>query len=108
MGRRRTAAGCASEGSVIGMHSTSQATWVRTLPATPAQSRLVLAASLRPQDPATNVSMVCRLPAGTDRHRIARAVRRVFEADNSLNEVFGMAADGSIVATLVQGTAKCP
>ena len=93
---------------MTGMHATSEATQVRTLPATPAQRRLVLAASLRPQDSATNISMVCRLPAGTDPHRIARAVRRVFEADNSLNEVFGMAADGSIVATLMRGAATCP
>ena len=89
-------------------HAVSQATWVRTLPATAVQRRLVLAASLRPQDPASNFSLVCRLPAETDPHRIARAVRRVFEADDSYNEVFGVAADGSIVATLMRGAAECP
>jgi amino acid adenylation domain-containing protein len=93
---------------VTGMRATSQPTWVRSLPATPAQRRLVLAASLRPQDPAANFALFCRLPRGTDPHRMARAVCAVFGGDHSYNEVFGVDADSNIVATLMRGAAECP
>lgn len=80
---------------------------VRSLPATAEQRRLALAASLRPRDPATNFAVFCRLPAGIDSHRMANAVRAVFDGDNSYNEVFGMDADGGFAATLMRGRTEC-
>jgi amino acid adenylation domain-containing protein len=92
----------------MNMRVTTPAARLRSLPATAAQRRLALAANLRPQDPATNFAVFCRLPAGIDPHRMARAVRAVLDGDDSYNEVFGMDADGGFVATLMRGRTECP
>ena len=95
------------EASVTHIRVMNPAARVRSLPATAEQRRLALAASLRPRDPATNFAVFCRLPAGIDSHRMANAVRAVFDGDNSYNEVFGMDADGGFAATLMRGRTEC-
>ncbi|ADG97810.1 amino acid adenylation domain protein [Segniliparus rotundus DSM 44985] len=81
---------------------------VRSLRATPAQRRLMLAAQLRPSDPSANYALLCKCAEGTDPHRLARAICRAFQEHESFNEVFRADADGQVFAELSWGRCECP
>lgn len=67
-------------------------------PASPIQRHLVLAAALRPADPAPNWALLSRLPAGTDPARFAAAVEAVLHASRAFTETFERTGTGDVVA----------
>jgi amino acid adenylation domain-containing protein len=80
----------------------------RSLRATPAQRRLMLAAQLRPNDPSANYALLCKFAEGTDPHRLARAICRAMQENEAFNEVFRADADGQVFAELSWGKCACP
>ncbi|MFB7723211.1 amino acid adenylation domain-containing protein [Nocardia sp. NPDC056100] len=75
--------------------------------ATPSQRRFVLAAKVRPGDPASNWSLLSRLPAGADPVRFAAAVEAVLHGNDSFNEIFELDASGEIIVTATSIRQSC-
>ncbi|UGT62037.1 non-ribosomal peptide synthetase [Nocardia asteroides] len=77
-------------------------------PASPIQRHLVLAAALRPADPAQNWALLSRLPAGTDPVRFAAAVEAILHGNRAFTETFTRTGSGDIVVTPTAVRAPVP
>ncbi|MEV0355066.1 amino acid adenylation domain-containing protein [Nocardia sp. NPDC050697] len=76
-------------------------------PASPIQRHLVLAAALRPADPAQNWALLSRLPAGTDPVRFAAAVAAILHGNRAFTETFTLTG-GDVVVTPTDVRAPVP
>ncbi|MFC3965371.1 amino acid adenylation domain-containing protein [Nocardia jiangsuensis] len=77
-------------------------------PASPIQRHLVLAAALRPADPAQNWALLSRLPAGTDPVRFAAAVAAILHGNRAFTETFTLTGSGDVVVTPADVRAPVP
>ncbi|GAA3030439.1 non-ribosomal peptide synthetase [Gordonia defluvii] len=68
-----------------------------SLPASPIQRRIVLAAELRPDDPAPNWALASSLPGQTDPGRFAAAVASVLNESRAFTESFELTAEMDVL-----------